>query len=439
MFSGLAVWLWPIPTREGLSFWVFTKLHTELYADSITQWNRDKDPDVHITLLSNESLQQRMLASFLSDTPAADVLEVERNFVPQAFTGPLEDVGFVDLTNLLKEQGIYGQLNEPSFAPWTSRGRIFGLPHDVHPVMLAYREDVFKEAGIDLTQVQTWDEFARVVRPMVQDRNGDGITDYVISIWSSGGFRDQLETLLLQASGGLFDEDEQIQINTEANAWVLATLVSWMTGPDRIAVDAPEFDPQGNQMRLDGRVLCALMPDWLAGAWQTDMPSLSGKIRIMPLPAWELGGRRTSVWGGTMLGFPKTSEDFESAWSFATHLYLSEELAEDMYRKNYIISPVKAYWDRPFYGEPVEFFGGQPIGRLYIEYAPQVPPRTSSPFNTYAKDRVTNALFLLKEHAIKHEIYTRDELLAEASRLLAEAEAMVVRKMERNVFLKGGK
>jgi arabinosaccharide transport system substrate-binding protein len=434
--SSLAVMAWPIPHREGLEFWLFAKGHAELYQTVIDPWNEQRDPDVHMSLLSGEALQQRMLASFLSDTPAADLIEVERNIVPQAFTGPLEDVGFVDLTDFLKEQGVYEKLNEPSFAPWTTRGRIFGLPHDVHPMMLAYRADIFEAAGIDLTKVQTWDEFAEAVRPLVKDRNGDGITDYVISMWTGSIYRDSLEALLLQAGGALFDENDQMQVNTEVNARVLSTLVSWMVGPNRIAVDAPEFDPQGNQMRLDGRVLCSVMPDWLGGVWEMDMPKLSGKIRLMPLPAWEPGGRRTSVWGGTMLGIPKTAEDFDSAWAFATHLYLSEELAEGLYRKSYIISPVKEYWDLPFYDEPVEYFGGQPIGRLYIELAPDVPMRTSSPFNTYAKDRVNNALYKLKEYANEHEKYSADELMDEARRLLAEAEQLVIREVGRNVFLR---
>jgi len=436
LVSSIAVLAWPIPQREGLEFWLFSKGHAELYEVKLEEWNLKQDPDVHFSLLSTESLQQRMLASFLSDTPAADVIEVERDFVPQAFTGPIEDVGFIDLTDRLKQEGIYDRLNTPSFGPWTSRGRIFGLPHDVHPVVLAYRADIFEEAGIDLTQVQTWAQFAEVVKPLVGDRNGDDTPDYVISMWTGGAYRSHLEALMLQAGGALFDEQERMQINTEINARVLATMVSWMVGPDRIAMDAPEFDPQANQMRLDGRVLVSLMPDWLGGVWELNMPALSGKIKIMPLPAWEPGGRRTSVWGGTMLGIPKTTEDFDNAWKFATHLYLSEEVAEGLYRNNYIISPVKDYWDRAFYDEPIEFFCGQPAGRMFIDLAPQVPMRTSSPFNTYAKDRVANALFLLREYAKDTKKYTPEELMDEAHRQLQIAEDLVTRKVERNVFLR---
>lgn len=140
-----------------------------------------------------------------------------------------------------------------------------------------------------------------------------------------------------------------------------------------------------------------------------------------------------------MLGIAKTTRNLDSTWSFASHLYLSEELAEGLYKESGIISPVKSYWDRSFYDEPVAYFSGQPFGRLYIQLAPEVPVRTSSPFNTYAKDRVANAIFRLKEYALQTKRFTRDELMDEARRELAVAEEAVNRQVRQNVFLRGDK
>ena len=45
----------------------------------------------------------------------------------------------------------------------------------------------------------------------------------------------------------------------------------------------------------------------------------------MPLPCMDpLEGRRTSVWGGTMLGISKTTKDLDTAWTFARQLYLDD-------------------------------------------------------------------------------------------------------------------
>src|SRR5262245_27493609 len=323
MISALVLFLWPIPQQEGLVFWLFAKSHQRLYEPQTAAWNAAQRPAerVHLLLLSGSALQRRLLSGFLSGTPLPDLVEAYAQIVAQAFKGPLEDVGFVDLTDIVRAEGIDAQINAPSLALWTSRGRIFGLPHDVHPVLLAYRADLVEAAGIDVTALQTWDDFVRLFRPLVRDVDGDGYPDhYLLNIWETNP--ELIESLMLQAGGGLFDAQERLVMYSEMNARVLATVVSWTTGPNRLAVNAPEFDAAGNKMRLDGTVLFSLMPDWLTGTWQQDLPQLAGMVKLMPLPAWTKGGRRTTVMGGTMLGIPKRVPDFASAWRYAKHLYL---------------------------------------------------------------------------------------------------------------------
>ena len=123
--------------------------HVRSYDGGLEQGAKSTDR-VQILLLSGGALQRRLLSGFLSDTPLPDLVEAYASIVHQAFKGPLEHVGFIDLTEVVQAEGIYEQINAPSFAPWTSRGRIFGLPHDVHPVLLAYRADIVEAAGIDV-------------------------------------------------------------------------------------------------------------------------------------------------------------------------------------------------------------------------------------------------------------------------------------------------
>ena len=436
LLSSLIIVLWPIPKQEGLVFWTFAKSHKRIY-DPMTQvWNKTQQQTdrVSILLLSGGALQRRLLSGFLSDTPVPDLVEAHAQIVHQAFKGPLEHVGLTDLTAILQAEGIYEQINAPSFSPWTSRGRIFGLPHDVHPVLLAYRADIVEAAGIDVSSIDTWDDFVRLLRPLVRDRDGDGHVDhYLLNIWETNP--ELFEMLMLQAGGGLFDHQEHLLLNSESNARVLATIVSWTTGPNRIAVNAPEFDAAGNKMRLDGIVLFSFMPDWLTGTWRQDLPQLAGKVKLMPLPAWEPGGRRTTVMGGTMLGIPKRVQDFASAWRYAKHLYLSEDLAQALFRTTGIISPVKRHWVSAVYDEPSPYFCNQRTGRLYIAAAPRVPPRTSSPYNTLALAKMSDAALALKAYAKTSGTYTAEALLPEARRQLAQAEALVRKQMQRNVFL----
>ncbi|MEO0513926.1 MAG: hypothetical protein AAF086_01350 [Planctomycetota bacterium] len=441
LVSTVIVLLLPIPERDGLEFWTFARNHTLLYEPVSQRWTEEGQdlPDVNIFTLDGMALQRRTINGFWAGTPLADLIEIEGGTFYKYVTGPIEDVGFVDLTDMLHDQGIYDTINPPSFSPWTSRGRIFGIPHDVHPVLLAYRADIVEdELGIDVNDIETWADFARIMSQAIKDTDGDGAMDrYPLNFWFNDG--DALEVLMLQAGGGTFDSEDNIIVASDANAKVLATAVSWCFGEDRIAIDAPDFDAGGNQLKIEGKVVCAIMPDWLAGIWKSDLPQLSGKIKLMPLPAWEPGGRRTSVRGGTMLGIPKETLDkgtFEKAWEFGKFLYLSEEVAQELFEASNIISPVKKYWDRPFYHQPDPFFMGQSSGTLFIEQAPNVPLRPSHPFRIIARAEIGQVANELRNYADRTRDYSVESLMPEAARLLAEAEDRVIKQMERNVFLR---
>ena len=440
VMSSVAVLAWPEREIEGIAFWTFARPHAAMYAPLLEEYNADLPPGAeptHVFLLDGGALTRRMLSGFMSDTPVADLIEVEQGVIGRVFGGPVEDVGFVDLTDRLRDEGLIDAINEPSFSQWSTSGRIFGIPHDVHPVVLAYRSDILEdELGIDMQAVETWDDFFAAARAVdAQDPDGDGVAErYLINLWYTGA--PWAEALLMQAGGGFFDEDDELAIDQEVNARLTATMVSWMVGPDRVAVDAGEFSAPGNQMRLDGTVLTAIMPDWLAGTYQTDLPTMAGKWRVIPLPAWERGGRRTSVMGGTMLGVTRATEDFEAAWAAAKHLYLNRETARRLYETTFIISPVKAMWDEPFYDEPSDYFGGQRVGRVFIDLAPDVPRRSSNPFRDMARSEYGNAMSQLFAHAQRTGAHTPDALLPEARRLLTKAQADVTRQMRRNVFVR---
>lgn len=420
--------------RADVTLWTFAPPHARMYAPILEEWGQEPGSrSVEIEVLSLQALERRMLGAFMSGVPVADLIEAERRIASRAFAGPLDAVGFLDLTDRLREDGLLDAINEASFSPWSSGGRIFGLPHDVHPVMLCYRADLVEAAGIDVSEIETWDDFARVMRPLMRDEDGDGAPDrYLIAFWTT--FPDQLEVLLLQAGDGFFDESGAVRLATPTNARVLATLAGWIAGPDRIAADVPEFSAAGNQLKLDGYVVAAIMPDWLTNIWRQQMPGLSGKLKLMPLPAWEPGGRRTSVWGGTMLGIPRSAENPDELWELAKRLYLSPELSRALYEVGDIITPVRDNWSDPIFDHPDPYFSGQPKGRLYIELADDVPRRTSSPFNYMAVLRTQDALVRLVDEMRADPGLTGSALESRAMEQLRIAEDDVRARMDRNVF-----
>ncbi len=446
--SSAAVVLWSVPQRDGLELWTFATTHADTYRRIL---QRDASPpphgttpdhapqEVHLLVIDNEALTRRTLSGFWVGTPLGDLIEIERSKIGQYVSGPLEDVGFVDLTQHLEAEGLMDLFNHASFAPWSVRGRIFGLPHDVHPVMLAYRADLAEAAGIDVSSIQTWDDFTRAFAPLLSDIDGDGRIDrFLLNAWYTDV--GQLELLMLQAGGGTFDPQGQSLVASAPNVTVAAHVVLWCIGPNRICIDAPDFTASGNQLKIQGRVVAQLAPDWMCSTLRNDLPQLAGKMKLMPLPAWEPRGRRTSVRGGTMIGIPKATEDFEQSWAVAKRLYLSRELAEELFVVSRIVTPVKHLWNEPFYDEPDPYFSDQPAGRLYLELAPDVPFRSSHPFHSQAMTRIGDAVATLYDDARAGRLgpleqLTPDQLRPRALQLLQHADERLQKEIRRNVFL----
>ncbi|HEU5081336.1 MAG TPA: extracellular solute-binding protein [Opitutaceae bacterium] len=434
--SSLVFLLWPAPARSGRAFWIFSPPNVKLYEAALDNWNAQHPrpaEQTHLALIHYQALERRLVAAFTSDAPVADLVETEGLLMARLFGGPVEDVGFVDLTDRIRAEGLNDAIVPAAFSQWTTRGHIFGLPHDLNPCLLAYRADIVEAAGIDVGQIETWNDFRRVLAPLIQDFDGDGRPDrFLLNFWESQ--RDLADALLLQAGGELFDQNDQLTLASEANARTLAALVGWLAGPERFCVDAPEFTAGGDRMRLDGTVIASVLPDWQAGTWKNYIPGLAGKVKLMPLPAWTRGGLRTTVWGGTAVGIAKAAPNVELSWKLAKHLYLSPQIAEQLFRTTCILSPVKAHWELPVYHQPDAYFSGQRIGEMFIAQAPHVPARRSSPYRQLAMERVTSALIALKAYAVAHDRFDSAFLLPEARRLLAEQQQDLAARIARNVL-----
>ena len=149
--------------------------------------------------------------------------------------GPLEDVRLMDLTERVRSSGLYDELVTNRWARWTSRGHIFALPHDVHPVMLVYRKDLVAQEGIDPATLTTWDEFCRVGREVVRkNTTADGVVNrYMLDLPSDGG--DILRLLMLQHGADLFDAAGNVTFDDNNTLDVVCWYVRQVQGKDKIA------------------------------------------------------------------------------------------------------------------------------------------------------------------------------------------------------------
>ena len=419
-------------TAKGtkLTLWTFADIHARAYDKAAPSFEKKHpDVDVDVQLMVNVAVTSRLRAAFWADLDVPDLVEVEISSAGTFFRGRVEDLGFIDWTPWLKETGLYGRIVKTRFAPYTwkdkatGQERIFGLPHDVHPVMLAYNRVAFEELGIDAAKLATWDDFIREGRRVTKKGKR-----YMIQLSDSNasGF----EVLLFQRDGGYFDVDGNLTMDNEIAVEAMTWYIPLVAGKRLIGNDIGGREIFTKAVE-EGVILSFICPDWRSKGTETHVGSMHGKMALMPLPAVRPGGRRTSTWGGTMLGITRKCPNKALAYQLAEHLYLDTRDLAARFRELNILPPLKDAWALPEFNEPRAYWSGQPIGKLYAELAEQVPPQYTSPYIGLAKGKMGEVVSASAAYYGKH----RDDGFDAFVRARLKAAADYVRKqMRRNPF-----
>jgi arabinosaccharide transport system substrate-binding protein len=403
--------------------------HMIAYREAADLFERRRGVHVSVELVHSRALQTRLQNAMLAHTAVPDLVEIGATDIAFFTRGPLADVGFVDLTERLDEGGLRQKIVESRLSLWSTRGHTFALPHDVHPVMLAYRADIMESLGIDVNAIETWDDFVALRGKVVKDLDGDGVLDrYLIDLPIGEAWG--VEILLLQRGVSLFDERGRLQMNQEATVDTIAWYVRQVAGKDRIAVQCGWGQSLMKAMK-DGLALFYIAPDWRTHTIDMEAPNVRGLFKLMPLPAWTKGGRRTSTWGGSGLAITKSTKDASLAWDFAKLLYFDPSELGKRYRITNILPPLKDAWNLPELNEPNPFFRDQKIGAAYAALAPDVPADWSTPYKQRAEDRLNGVTLHAIDHFKEHGDAGLKELIR---RELAEKAAEVEEIVNRNVL-----
>lgn len=432
--SGTLLLLRPPRQDVELKVWVFDESHAASYRQAdggrpslIEQFAQHRGQRVRVDLISSRALDVRLISLFNSGSAKVpDLVEIEIGSVGKFFRPPVDEVGFLPLNAFLEREGLLDRLVAGRLAPWSKQATIFGVPRDVHPVSIAYRKDLFDQAGVDLGSARTWAEFQeRCLAFQAHYRTQQVRGRWAMELPSSSA--DALSILLLQRRINLIDNQNRVHLDNPKVAQVVAFYAQMVAGERRIGADAT---PGGNLWTRDlgnGDLGAVLTPDWRVAYLRENARELAGKLAMMPLPRFSPEDAPTSTWGGTMLAIPRRCRDPEASWRLLKFLLLSDEAVAARQRHTDILPPLKEHWKSPLYHRPDPFFGGQKIGQLYVELAGQVPERHVTPFTLLAGQ----ALALVLNRAVDHvNAQGAVGLEAACQRWLREAAEDVRRRVE---------
>src|SRR5690606_32762924 len=124
--SGLGVWITHGSygdERADLILATHARLHADIYRKRLPEFERRHGVKVDVQEVEITAMRRKLQAAFLAGTEVPDLVEVPDNLA-NYISGPLKDIGFLDLTDWVKEKGFDQSFVGSRFALYTTRGRI---------------------------------------------------------------------------------------------------------------------------------------------------------------------------------------------------------------------------------------------------------------------------------------------------------------------------
>ncbi|MFI6496240.1 ABC transporter substrate-binding protein [Nonomuraea typhae] len=314
---------------------------------------------VKVTDIGYDNAYDKITVGLKSGAGLPDIITLEDTYIP----GYAENFpnGLVDLTPVA---GKYKADFDP--AKWqaaTSGKGLYALPWDSAPVGLFYRRDYFEQAKVTPEDIATWDDLVKAGEKV---KAATGKRLFVSDLTSAATF-----TTLLQQLGQGYVVQGKVAVNSEKAVRAL-TLLKTLKDKDLLQ----------NEKGWDGRVTAtkqgkaATQPTaaWWSGTLTGEMPELSGKFGVIPLPAFDAGGSRTSANGGSALSITAQTKNQQTAWAFMDWLLAGKERQVSMMRTEALFPAYLPALADPLFDEPQPYFGGQKVNRLFADQVTKIPP-----------------------------------------------------------------
>ncbi|MFE7506610.1 ABC transporter substrate-binding protein [Promicromonospora sp. NPDC057488] len=279
----------------------------------VDEWNA-ANPDIQIKLSDagggDESSQKLLTASRAGNAP--DLALVEYTTLPSLIVAdvPLEITDYVG--------DVQDAFTEGTWAQTTFDGAVFGVPQDVGPMALVFREDRFEELGVPVPT--TWEEF-REAAAAVKKADPDAVISSLPP--TEFGFFAGVAT---QAGGQWWSvngEEWSVGIADEASLEVADYFEELAT--EGLIQTEPLLTPEYNAMVNAGTMLSWPSAVWAPSVIESVAPDTAGSWAMAPLPQWTPGDPAVAYQGGSALVVTKDSEHPEEAAKFATWLNASKE------------------------------------------------------------------------------------------------------------------
>jgi multiple sugar transport system substrate-binding protein len=248
----------------------------------------------------------------------------------------------------------------------TAKGNLVAMPVDIAPAVLFYRADLATKAGVNLDNLKNWDEYIAVMKKLADPANGMYAIEHPAAVQAiplNGG------------KGGWLQNGKPLEPKAK---FVGALDLVRKVKAAKVDGDLGAWSGPWSQAYIDGKIATIVNGAWFGGTLRTWLSPEPGKWRVAYLP-----GKMMASLGGTYLSIPETvpADRQAAAWELIKYLTTSPSAQLITFKEIDAFPALTSVYTDPVMDEPVAFYGGQKVRKIFADVALNIPENKVSEYD----------------------------------------------------------
>ncbi|WP_018143152.1 ABC transporter substrate-binding protein [Alloscardovia criceti] len=237
---------------------------------------------------------------------APDIAQIEYYALPEyvirGYVQDLSDLGAKDYSDFYTP-GTWSSVN--------ISGGVYGLPMDSGPMAWFYNKEVFDKAGVDPTQVTTWDQFYEAAKKIRETGS------YITSDSGDAGFFDSMtwqngaKPFTTSADG----KSVSIKLTSDEKVQEFEDFWQKLIDEDLIDTKTAGWTDDWNKGLNNGSIASLLIGAWMPYNLLSGAPDGDGKWRVTQMPTSD-GSAVNSESGGSSFAIIKSDDSAKVAAAY---------------------------------------------------------------------------------------------------------------------------
>lgn len=252
---------------------------------------------------------------------------------------------------------------------------VYALPMDSGPMAWFYNKDVFDKAGVDPTQVHTWDDFYEAAKKI------RAVDSYITSDSGDAGFFDSMTWLAGAKPFQTSSDGSEVTVNLTEDKGVKTFTDFWQKLLDEGLLDTKTAGWSEDWFKgmVDGTIASLFTGAWMPANLANSAADGAGKWRVTQMPTAD-GSTTNSENGGSSLAVLASTKKADAAYQFIEYANHGDGVATRVAGGAFPADKASMESDsfkntttvKNADGEDVDYFGGQKYNEVLAQAAENV-------------------------------------------------------------------